>query len=207
MVDLDNRKVTCKMIFRGYGLIPSIRGGGAGVRPERRAPGARSGQYTGPPLWWRRPRRIARRLRRSAQVRAADRAARPTAGAPADEVGHAAGCRAGLALGPGTARGDGGGVLRERREPPSAGCRHSHARAAFPRFGTASRAALAESRGAERATGDGLAAGSLRKRGGAPGLDPRGARCAAHAVGCDAASARLWGGQLSLALSRHEQES
>src|SRR2546423_2596193 len=170
MIDLDNTKVTCKMIFRGYGLIPSIRRGEAGVRAEWRARGARSDQYAGPPLWWRSPRRIARRLRRSAQVRAPDRAPRPRAGAPADEIGQAAGCRAGLTLGTGTARGDGGCVLPERGEPPSAGRRPQHARAAFPRFGTASRAALAGSGGAERATGDGLAVGSLRKRGGAAGL-------------------------------------
>src|SRR6266480_1419955 len=181
MIDLDIPKVTCKIIFRGYGLIPSISGIGAGVRPEWRAPGARAGQYTGRPLWRRSARRTARRLRRSAQVRAADRAPRPRAGAPAGEVGQAAGCRAGLTLGTGPARSAVGCVLREPREAPSPGRRHPHARAAFPRFGTASRAALAGSRGAERATGDGLAVGSLRKRGGAAGLDPRAARCAAHA--------------------------
>src|SRR5205809_2565169 len=119
MIDLDNPKVTCKVIFRGYGLIPSIRAGGAGVRAERRAPGARSGQYTGSSLWWRSPGRTARRLRRSAQVRAADRAPRPGAGAPAEQVGQAAGRRARPTLGTGTARGDGGCVLREPGEPPS----------------------------------------------------------------------------------------
>ena len=59
----------------------------------------------------------------------------------------------------------------------------------------------------QRASGDGMAVGSLRKGSGLPGLDPRAARSAAHAVGFDAAGARLRGRHLSLALSRHEQES